>query len=77
MDIRGNLVYFFPFWYFCQEKSGNPAVRFRSKWPHLGVALVGLGTGLPDFSWHNIPNGKNIPNGYKIHQLATKYTKWK
>jgi hypothetical protein len=21
-------------------------------------------------------NGKNLPNGYKIYQMATKYTKW-
>jgi hypothetical protein len=33
--------------------------------------------GLPDFSWHNSPKrGKNIPNGHKIYQMATKYTKW-
>jgi hypothetical protein len=37
--------------------------------------------GLPDFSWYNIPKREkytkwlqNIPNGYKIYQMAIKYT---
>jgi hypothetical protein len=40
-----------------------------------------LRSGLPDFSWYNIPKrGKynklllNIPNGHKIYQIALKYT---
>jgi hypothetical protein len=37
-------------------------------------------SGLPDFSWHNIPKREkwtqNIPNGHKIDKLAVKYTKW-
>jgi hypothetical protein len=40
-------------------------------------------TGLPDFSWYNIPKrekytkwSQNIPKGHKIYQKATKYTKW-
>jgi hypothetical protein len=39
--------------------------------------------GLPDFPWYNTPKREkitkwlqNIPNGHKIYQMATKYTKW-
>jgi hypothetical protein len=34
-------------------------------------------TGLPDFSWCHIQNGKNIPNDRKIYQLPTKQAKWR
>jgi hypothetical protein len=34
-------------------------------------------TGLPDFSWYNIPKRRKImPNNHKMYQMATKYTKW-
>jgi hypothetical protein len=37
-------------------------------------------SGLPDFSWYNIPtkmkNVENIPNNLKIYQITLKYTKW-
>jgi hypothetical protein len=33
-------------------------------------------TGLPDFSWYNVPKwGKTIPNNHKIYQITIKYTK--
>jgi hypothetical protein len=38
---------------------------------------------LPDLSWYNRKNGKNIPklpqnvpNGDKIYQMAVKYSEW-
>jgi hypothetical protein len=38
-----------------------------------------ISTGLPDFSWHNIPKREkytkcpqNIPNGHKIFPMAVK-----
>jgi hypothetical protein len=36
------------------------------------------GPGLPDFSRYNVcfKTGENIPNDYKIHQIATTCTKW-
>jgi hypothetical protein len=42
-----------------------------------------LSTGLPDFPWYNVPKREkysknipyNMPNGHKISQIATKYTK--
>jgi uncharacterized protein (DUF2249 family) len=41
-----------------------------------------VGLGLPDFSWHNIPNGEEIyqiatklPNGHKIYQMSRVYSK--
>jgi hypothetical protein len=44
---------------------------------------MSLQPNLPDFSRHNIPKREkstkqplNIPNGLKIYQMATKYTKW-
>jgi hypothetical protein len=31
---------------------------------------------LPDFSWYNIPKGReNIPNDHKIYQMTIQYTK--
>jgi hypothetical protein len=36
--------------------------------------VVATQAGLPDFSWYNIPTRGTIY--HKIHQMATKYTKW-
>jgi hypothetical protein len=37
--------------------------------------LVHSKSGLPDFSWCNIPKrGKSIPNNLKMYPMATKYT---
>jgi hypothetical protein len=37
-----------------------------------------LGSGLPDFSWYNIPKRRKIPipNNRAMYQIATKYEKW-
>jgi hypothetical protein len=39
--------------------------------------------GLPDFSWHNIPNrgqayqiATTLPNDHRIYKMAVKYSKW-
>jgi hypothetical protein len=57
-----------------------------SKLSALGMTVIALHvcTGLPDFSWYNIPKWQkysqcpqNIPNAHKIYQMATKYTTWK
>jgi hypothetical protein len=50
------------------EKSGNPGSR------DIFVAGVGTMTGLPDFSWNNIPTGKDtkFPLNY---QMAVIYSK--
>jgi hypothetical protein len=46
------------------------------KGAHTGGATESV-TGLPDFSWNNIPKrGKILPKDYKIYQLAAKHTKW-
>jgi hypothetical protein len=68
----------------CQEKSGNPASGARTFY----IALLVSKSGLPDFSWCNIPKREkytkitikctklpqNIPNDHILNQMAIKYT---
>jgi hypothetical protein len=55
-------------------KSGNPAFRlirscnFQASFIPSRVARF--------FLAQHTKTGKNIPNDYKIYQVATKYTKW-
>jgi hypothetical protein len=35
-----------------------------------------LDSGLPDFSWSDTKWIQNVPNGHKIYQISTKYSKW-
>jgi hypothetical protein len=48
----------------------------RSPGPRLTIAeeaKTSLESGLPDFSWYNIPKtGKYVPNCHKIYQIAVR-----
>jgi hypothetical protein len=66
------------------ETTFKGRVRFRQQ-PEM-LSRCGRGTGLPDFSWHNIPNRAKytkmtktyiyVPLGHKTYHMAIKYTKW-
>jgi hypothetical protein len=58
----------------CQEKSGNHECEAnKSKEVEHGCEQIEENRSKPGETYQD---GKNLPNGHKMYQMAIKYTKW-
>jgi hypothetical protein len=84
------ICYIFPrFGILYQEKSGNPAARifFPQKIPDFSSRKMvrtilmdpnrNRGTGLPDFSGHNVPKRGKYTKLPQHYLMAINYTRWR
>jgi hypothetical protein len=63
-----------------EARDGAPSARPNSggqpnsgDHSHTTLFFTGIGAGLPDFSWYNIPKRGKVPNDHKIYQNSLKY----